>query len=426
MKKLDRRAFLKTAGGAIALSGLGFPFILQAGKTKARVVVIGAGYGGAIAAKYIRMADPDIEVTLIEKDKRYVSCPLSNEVLSGERDIKSLTFGFKGLEGHGVKVVNDLVTEIDPVKKIIKTKGGRKFGFDKAIVSPGVSFKWNEIEGYDEAASKVLPHAWKAGAQTVLLRKQLLSMKDGGKVYILAPPNPFRCPPGPYERAAQIALYLKHHKPKSKVIILDAKDKFSKAKLFRQGWEQHYGDMIEWVAGSAGGIVESVDPKARTMQGQVEEYKGDVINVIPAQKAGAIAFTAGLTNEKGWCPVNQETFESTIHKDIYVIGDSCIAGSMPKSGYAANSQGKVCAANIIVAVNGGEVPEPSYVNTCYSIIAPKHGISVAKVYQLKEGRIKGIKGSGGLSQLSASPLTREMEASYAIGWFKNVTADMFT
>jgi len=426
MKKIDRRDFLKTAGGAIALAGLGFPFILQAGKVKAKVVVIGGGYGGAIAAKYIRLADPDIEVTLIEKDKRYVSCPLSNEVLSGERKIESLTFGFKGLEGHGVKVVNDLVTEIDPVKKIIKTKGGQKFGFDKAVVSPGASFVWNEIKGYDEAASKILPHAWKAGEQTVLLRKQLLGMKDGGKVYILAPANPFRCPPGPYERAAQIALYLKHHKPKSKVIILDAKEKFSKAKLFRQGWKQHYGDMIEWVAGSAGGIVESIDPKTRTMQGQVEQYKGDVINVIPRQKAGEIAITSGLADKKGWCPVNQETFESSIHKDIYVIGDSCIAGKMPKSGYAANSQAKVCAANIIAAVNGGEVPEPSYVNTCYSIIAPKHGISVAKVYGLRDGKIRGIKGSGGLSPLDATPLTREMEAGYAIGWFKNVTADMFT
>jgi len=271
-----------------------------------------------------------------------------------------------------------------------------------------------------------MPHAWKAGPQTLLLRKQITAMPDGGKVIIVAPPNPFRCPPGPYERAAQIAHYLKLHKPKSKVIILDPKDNFSKQGLFETGWKQYYGSMIEWVSGAAGGNVEAVDAAAMTVQAQIEQFKGDVINVIPPQKAGAIALAAGLADAKGWCPVNPQTFESTLHKDVYVIGDSCIAGEMPKSGYAANSEAKVAAAAIIAAINGAPLPETSYVNTCYSVIAPDYGISVAGVYRLQDGSIKSVPDSGGVSPASAAPRVRALEAQYAYSWFKNITADMFT
>jgi sulfide dehydrogenase [flavocytochrome c] flavoprotein subunit len=425
MSHFKRRDFLKMAGGVCTLAGS--PLILHAAKTKARVVVIGGGYGGAIAAKYIRMADPGIEVTLIEKDKKYVSCPLSNEVISGDREIKTITFGYQGLSGHGVQVIHDWVTAIDPVKKVISTQAGKKITYDKAVVSPGVSFRWDAIQGYNEKVSHSIPHAWKAGEQTLILKKQLRAMKNGGVVYISAPPNPFRCPPGPYERAAQIAHYFKQHKPKSKVIILDAKDKFSKQGLFTQGWKDNYGDMIEWVGGAAGGIVEAVDPKTKVLTGTVEEFRGDVVNIIPPQQAGKIAHSAGLVNDKGWCPVDQRTFESSLHKDLYVIGDACVAGKMPKSGYAANSQGKVCAANIVAAVNGDPSPEPSYVNTCYSIIAPDYGISVAAVYQLNEaGQIVAVEGAGGLSPGSASPRTRELEADFARGWIKNIMADAFS
>ena len=390
-------------------------------------MVIGGGYGGAIAAKYIRLLDPDIRVVLIEKSSKFVSCPLSNEVLAGERDISSLTFGYSGLTRHGVDVIEDEVVRIDPTRKFVVDKTGRRYNYDKLVVAPGIDFNWNAIEGYDEAASQILPHAWKAGEQTVLLREQIMAMKDGGVVYIIAPPNPFRCPPGPYERAAQIAHYLKHHKPKSKVIILDAKDRFSKQKLFTQGWKEHYGDMIEWVAGAEGGIVEAVDPHTRMITTQVEEFKGDVINVIPAQtRRVRLPQLAGLTNEKGWCPVDQKTFESTLHKDVYVIGDSSVAGKMPKSGYAANSQAKVCADAIVAEVNGRPPSEPSYVNTCYSIIAPGYGISVAAVYELKEGQIVGIKGAGGLSPESASPVDRKLEEQHAKSWFRNITSDMFS
>jgi sulfide dehydrogenase [flavocytochrome c] flavoprotein subunit len=251
-------------------------------------------------------------------------------------------------------------------------------------------------------------------------------MDDGGVFYIVAPPNPFRCPPGPYERAAQVAHYFSVHKPKSKIVILDAKDAFSKQALFQAGWQEHYDDMIEWVSGAQGGIVEAIDPETRTLIGSFEEFRGDVINLIPHQKAGALAQTAGLADESGWCPVDQRTFESSIHKDIHVIGDACIAGAMPKSGYSANSQGKVCAAAVIAAINGDAAPAPSYVNTCYSIIAPEHGISVAGVYRLEEGRIVDVPGAGGVSPADADARTRALEQQFALDWFRNITSDMFT
>lgn len=425
MANITRRDFVKASGAALVLSGLTVPGLLHAGKGKGRVVVIGGGYGGAIVAKYIRMADPDIKVTLIEKNDRYVSCPLSNEVLGGERDLASLTFDYKGLSGHGVSVMQDEVVEIDADKHVLRGKSGNRYNYDKLVMSPGIDFRWDVIAGYDEAASEIMPHAWKAGPQTLALRKQLEAMNDGGVFYIVAPPNPFRCPPGPYERAAQVAHYFKQHKPKSKVIILDRKDSFSKQALFTAGWKQEYGDMIEWVSGAAGGIVEEVNPKTKTLIGQVEEFQADVANVIPPQQAGAIARSAGLTNESGWCPVDQKTFESTLRKDVYVIGDASIAGKMPKSGYAANSQGKVCAAAVVAAINGQEAPAPSYVNTCYSLITPSYGISVAAVYELVDGVIEPIQGAGGLSPADASARVRALEAEYAKGWFKNITADMF-
>jgi sulfide dehydrogenase [flavocytochrome c] flavoprotein subunit len=425
MTSIDRRSFIGLAGGVTALGMLGMPLHVL-GAPKARVVVIGGGYGGAIAAKYLRLADPGIEVTLIEQNKKFVSCPLSNEVLSGEASIDSLSFGYGGLEARGVKLVFDAATAIDPQKRRVTVKGGKSYDFDFAVVSPGVEFKWGAIEGYDEAASQVIPHAWKAGPQTLLLRKQIEAMRDGGTVFIVAPPNPFRCPPGPYERAAQIALYFKHHKPRSKVVILDAKDAFSKQALFQQGWDMHYPGMISWVGAAGDGKVQRVDVKSRKLFTEFGEHQGDVINIIPAQKAGPIAQVAGLTDQSGWCPVNQKTFESSLHKSIYVIGDSCASGPMPKSAYSANTQGKVCAAAIVARVRGEPEPEPAYANTCYSLITPDHGISVAHVFRLVDGKITEVKGSGGVSPIDATAFDRRAEATYARSWFKNITAEMFT
>ncbi len=426
MSQLTRRELLKVLGAGAALGLSGFPLV-SFGAYKARVLVIGGGYGGATVAKYLRLADPRMEVTLLEKDPRFVSCALSNEVLAGERKIESLSFGYEALtDFYGVKVVQDEAVAIDPIKKTVATRNGQQLGYDRLVVAPGAGYKWGEIEGYDEAASQVMPHAWHAGEQTLLLRRQLESMEDGGTVYIVAPPNPYKCPPGPYERAALIAHYLKEHwKSRSKVIILDAKDAFAKEALFKQGWAEHYPGMITWVPGAEDGRVVEVDPATRTLYTEFDEHKGDVVNVIPPQKAGPIAEIAGLTDETGWCPVDQQTFESTIHPSVHVIGDACIAGDMPKSAYAANTQAKVCAAAIVALVDGTPPPTPSYVNTCYSILAPKHGLSVAGVYRLVDGRIQSVEGSGGVSSLEATSWEREMEAVYARSWFDNITADIF-
>jgi len=426
MNRLSRRNFLALLGGTAATGLLGFPAACP-GAYKARVVVVGGGYGGATAAKYLRLMDPRIEVILIEKDEKFISCALSNEVLAGERTLSSLSFNYDPLAVYyGVSVVHDEVTRIDAIKRVAFTRSGQEYGFDRLIVAPGVNFRWNEIEGYDNAAAQLLPHAWYAGEQTLLLRRQLEAMPDGGKIYIVAPPNPYKCPPGPYERAALIAHYLKQHgKGRSKIIILDAKDSFAKQALFEEGWERYYPGMISWVPASEDGRVLGVDAEKRTLYTEFEVHKGDVVNVIPPQKAGHIAEQAGLTDGQGWCPVDQQTFESKNRENVHVIGDACIAGTMPKSGYSANSQAKVCAAAIGALIDGAEPPLPSYINTCYSIIAPDYGISVAAVYRLENGKIVAVEGAGGTSPLNASAWERKMEATYARSWFDNITADIF-
>ena len=426
MNRLSRRNFLALLGGTAATGLLGFP-VACPGAYKARVVVVGGGYGGATAAKYLRLIDPRIQVTLIEKDEKFVSCALSNEVLAGERAMSSLSFNYEPLAVHyGVSVVRDEVTRIDTIRRVAFTRSGQEYAFDRLIVAPGVNFRWNEIEGYDNAAAQLLPHAWYAGEQTLLLRRQLEAMPDGGRIYIVAPPNPYKCPPGPYERAALIAHYLKQHgKGRSKIIILDAKDSFAKQALFEQGWERYYPGMISWVPASEDGRVLRVNAEKRTLYTEFEVHKGDVVNVIPPQKAGHIAEQAGLTDGQGWCPVDQQTFESKIRENVHVIGDACIAEPMPKSGYSANSQAKVCADAIGALIDGAEPPLPSYINTCYSIIAPDYGISVAAVYRLENGKIVAVEGAGGTSPLNASAWERKMEATYARSWFDNITSDIF-
>ena len=424
MNKINRRNFIKAAGGAAAVSAIGFPAIAAAGGKK-QVVIVGGGVGGATAAKYIRRADASVEVTLIEPNTHYYTCFLSNEVLGGYRSMDSIKFGYDGLRGHGVTVVHDTATAIDATARTVTTKGGKSFSYDRCIVAPGISFADN-IKGYDMAAAEKMPHAWKAGPQTALLRKQLEAMDDGGMVLIAPPPNPFRCPPGPYERACQIASYLKQHKPKSKILIVDKKDKFSKQGLFTQAWDRHYKGMIEWLkAEDTGGGVMSVDANAGTVNTEFEEYKPAVTNIIPAQKAGEIAQVAGLTDDTGWCPISGKTFESTLQKGIHVIGDAAIQSPLPKSAYAANSEAKVVAAAVVDLVNGREPGTPSWVNTCYSIVAPDDGISVAMVYNLVDGKVAKVEGSGGLTPTDSSPADRAREVQYAYSWFNNITSDIF-
>ena len=428
MSKYTRREFIKIAGAASALGVMGWPLgALGKIHPAAKVVIIGGGYGGATCAKYIRKLAPGIEVTLVEQNKQYITCPFSNTVIGGLKKIEEITHSYDHLQSkHGVMFVNDLATEIDPAKKTVKLKGGKKLTYDKLVVSPGVEMIWGAIEGYDEKAAEKMPHAWKAGEQTLLMGRQLEGMKDGGTVVICAPEDPYRCPPGPYERASLIANYCKEHKPKSKIIVLDRKDKFSKQPLFVSGWEKLYPGMIEWVSKSAGGTVVRVD----TAKMEVENdngftYPGDVINVIPPHRAGTIAQKTGLADKSGWCPVNQTTFESTIHKDIHVIGDAAIAGKMPKSGYAAGSQGKVCAAAVVAELGGLNMPEPSYVNTCYSLVGPKYGISVAAVYRITDKGIMDVKDAGGGSPKDADETFRNIEAVFAQGWYDSTVADMF-
>lgn len=430
---ISRRNFIKLSGGAVAVGTLaGCAGGMSRGGAGGKVVVVGGGPGGATAAKYLRMVDPSIEVTLIEANPKYYTCFMSNEVLGGERDLDSITFGYDGLRRHGVRVVHDMVTQIDPATRKIMTKSGATFSFDRAIVSPGIDFKWGAIEGHSaELAESTIPHAWKAGPQTVTLHKQLLDMKNGGTVVIATPAGAFRCPPGPYERASLIAQYLKRHKPKSKVIIMDSGDKFAKQGLFMAGWKKHYGygtsnSMIEWVSGSQGGKVEGVDGKAMTVQGAVDKVKADVINVIPPQKAGKIAFDTGLT-DGDWCPVNKKTFESKIHTGIHVLGDASNSAGMPKSGYSANVQAKVCAMAVADLLAGREPGFPSYMNTCYSVVAEDHGISVSVVYTFDEAnnQIVAVKGAGGVTPSDASAEALRREAHYAHGWFANITNDIF-
>ncbi len=423
---LDRRSFLKLLAAGAGAAGL--PMIGRAAeimpKKGRRVIVIGGGYGGSIAAKYIRMLDKTIEVVLIEKNKQYISCPFSNHLLAGYiKDLSSLTIGYDKLaKNHGITMVYDEVTAIDPAAKTVTTKGG-SIAYDKLVVSPGVDFRTEEIEGYDAKTEELMPHAWKAGPQTILLRKQLEAMKDGGTVVLTAPLAPFRCPPGPYERVAMVADYLKKNKPKSKVILLDANpDIVSKPTLFRKGWEMYPG-LIEYRKAAK---VTAVNNQAMSVMVEgIDEVKGDVISVVPAQRATALMAGAGLIGEdKKWCPVNATTFESTLHKDVHVIGDSSSAGAMPKSGYSANSEAKVCATNIVAAMNGKEPVEMSGINTCYSFLSHDEAISVAGVYTVKEGKIVGVPNSGGISKLDYSDA--KVEAKYANSWLKNILTEMST
>ena len=428
--KMNRRDFVKATGTAAAVALVGFPHIARADAKK--VVVVGGGTGGATAAKYIKRIDPAIDVTIVEPNKTYFTCYFSNEVIAGERDMKSIEVGYGDLEKLGIKMVFDSAEAIDGAAKTVKTKGGQSLSFDRCVVSPGVDFLYDKIEGYSAEAAEKLPHAWKAGPQTALLQKQIADMKDGGVVAIIAPPNPFRCPPGPYERASLIAHYLQKHKPKSKVVIIDSKGKFSKQGLFIQGWKKFYGfetdkALIEWRP-DPDGKLPSVDVKAMTVTygSMDDELKADVINVIPPQRAGKIAVDSGLTDDSGWCPVDGRSFESKKVPSVHVIGDACIAGAMPKSGYAANSQAKVCAAAVVALLKGGEVGVPSFVNTCYSLIAPEWAISVAGVYKLgADGKIAEVPGSGGLTPMDASPEAHAREVQYAYSWYTNIVNDIF-
>ena len=402
----------------VLASGLAAPFVAR-GQGRARVVVVGGGFGGATAARFLNRFDPRLDMTLIEPDPIYTACPFSNAVVAGLRGIEAQQFRQPG------NVVRAAATAIDSAARTVATGNGAVLPYDRLILSPGIDIVWDGLAGYNEAAALRMPHAWKAGPQTVLLRRQLEAMPDGGQVVMSVPPAPYRCPPGPYERASLIAWYLKTHKPKSKLTILDAKDSFSKQKLFQAAWKSLYPGLLEWVSLSGGGKVTRVDPAGLVFETEFGSHRADVATVVPPQRAGGIAVQAGVADRTGWCPIDPVTFESRRVPGIHVIGDAAIAGAMPKSAFAANAQGKVCAWAVAALLRGETPPEPRLINTCYSLVAPDYGISVAGVYRPANGVLADIEGAGGTSPLDAPDAQRVQEASYAETWFKTITDEAF-
>ena len=418
-----RREFLASAASATALSTLvAAPALAQA---TPRVVVVGGGFAGATAARALKKADPRIAVTLVTGDRTFTACPFSNLVIGGLRNLKQQQFGYDNVAADGVELTFATATQVDPQARSIALGSGSTLTYDRLVVAPGIDLDWGGLPGYTDAAAAKMPHAWKAGEQTLLLRGQLEAMEDGGTVVMSAPANPFRCPPGPYERASLIANYLKTSKPRSKLILLDAKDTFSKQRLFQNAWKELYPDHLEWVPLSQGGKVTSVDPAEMTLTTDFAKHKAAVANVIPPQKAARVAQIAGVADNTGWCPIDPVTFESKRVPNIHVLGDAIIAGGMPKSAFAANAQAKVCAAAIAKLLAGEPPSQPKLINTCYSIVGPNYGITVAGVYVPINGVLTDVQGAGGVSPVDAPHSVRAQEALFAEGWFNTITGEVF-
>ncbi|UJW79238.1 FCSD flavin-binding domain-containing protein [Hydrogenophaga sp. SL48] len=423
---MQRRQFVQTLGAGSAVAGLGgLAGCASTGGSSAKVVVVGGGYGGATAAKYVRLfSDQGIDVTLVEPNAAFVSCPISNLVIQGSKTIADVTTPYDNLsKRHGVKIVRDMVTSIDAEKRTVKLAAGGELPYDRLILSPGVDFMWDTLPGMGkaEAKEKVL-HAWKAGAQTVALRKQLEAMPDGGVYALSIPLAPYRCPPGPYERACMVANYFKKAKPKSKVVIFDANDDItSKKGLFMKAWDEHYKGMIDYRPKHK---VIDVDATTNTLKFEFnEDFKAGVANVIPNMRAGDIAVKTGLaTANARWCEVDFLTFESKARKNIHVLGDSIqIAAGMPKSGHMANQHGKTCAAAVVSLLQGKEPPQlPIYANTCYSFVTDEDVVHVASVhrYDAEKKTMLPVAGAGGVSSAAS-----ELEGRYAHAWARNIWAD---
>lgn len=423
MTGLTRRGFtlMTGAAGLMAVSGCASRDRPEGGVR--RVVVVGGGFGGATAASAVRRYFPKAEVTLIESSATYQTGPGSNAVVAGLAPSSAIERDFSGLRARGVTTVAGTVTVIDLKSKSVKTAEGLALHYDKLILSPGIDVKWKTIEGYDEAAAAIMPHAWKPGVQTALLRRKLEAMPNGGVVVVAVPGNPYSSPTGPYERASLIAHYLKRFKPRSKLLVLDGKDSFAGERLFKEGWAQLYGDMVEWVPASKGGRVIKVEAQSGTIETDHHRFAAAVANIIPPQTAGAIAHKAGLTDHTGFCPVEAATMRSTRSRDVFVIGDAASAGEMPKTAHAASSQAKIAAA-AVAADLGGEQPGPfSAVNATYALVAPDWALSITGLYEAGSGDIALVKSSGGASPVNAGQAYRRREAELAEGWYRSICAD---
>lgn len=422
----NRRRFLKGLAATSTAMAAGPLINACSYGNRGRVVIVGGGFGGATCAKYLRRLNPVLEVTLVEPKSRYVTCPFSNLVLGGLESMDTLVQDYRALaDQHGVRVIHDRVRIIESDTDHVRLAGGERLPYDRLVLSPGISFMWNAPEGYTPEVIEQMPHAWEAGRQTEILRDQIRAMPDGGVVGISIPPKPFRCPPGPYERASLIAHCLKQHKPRAKLLLLDGNETFSKQDVFEESWARLYPGMIERLRVTDYGGVTRVDPATNTLYTETDSYQVDVANVIPSQQAGQIAVDSGLADRKGWCSIQPHTFESALRPNIHIIGDAIVADPIPKSASAANSQAKHCALAVAALLAGGVPPKPSFHNTCYSIVAPGYGFSVSGIYEVRNNRIHAIPEAGGVSPLAAPLSVRQDEAGYAHGWYVSITADSF-
>ncbi|MEA2869049.1 MAG: sulfide dehydrogenase [flavocytochrome c] flavoprotein chain [Bradyrhizobium sp.] len=416
-----RRDVVRGIAASTASLTLPSPLLAQ---SAARVVVIGGGFGGASCARALRRIDPKLQVTLIESNRTFTACPFSNEVIAGLREMEAQQFTYDRIVAEGVTVIAQAASKIDPQTRMVGLADGNSLTYDRLVLAPGIDLRFDALPGYDEAATARMPHAWKAGEQTALLRKQLEAMEDGGLVALAVPATPSRCPPAPYERASLIAHYLKTRKPRSKVIILDAKDAFPQQRLFENAWNELYPGMIERVSLSQGGRVVSVDPATNTIVTDFGDYTAQVANVIPPQKAGRIAEIAGAADNTGWCPIDPVTFASKRVPNIHIIGDACIAGGIPKSASAANAEAKACASAVANLISGKSPETPRLVGACYNTVAPGYAFSLSGVYQPKDGMFAEIEG-GGTSPVDAPREVRTREAENAQSWYKTITVEAF-
>ncbi|OUD10478.1 flavocytochrome C [Marivivens niveibacter] len=420
--KLNRRTFL---GTAVAVTGtLSAPMVMGAGHGKPKVVVIGGGAGGATAARYIaKDSEGAIDVTLIEPSREYYTCFFSNLYLGGLREMNSLGHSYGTLASeYGINVLHDWAVGVDRDAKTVTTAGGYTLPYDRLVISPGIDFIDGSVQGWDVSAQNAMPHAYKAGSQTELLRAQIDAMPQGGVFAMVAPPNPYRCPPGPYERVSMVAHRLKQVNPTAKILIADPKEKFSKQALFEEGWNAHYSGMIERIGPDFGGTNVTVDPSAMTVDIDGDVNKVDVCNVIPAMKAGRIAEIAGVT-DGNWAPVNAIDLSSKIDPNIHVLGDACAQGDMPKSGFSANSQAKVCAMAVRGALTGSAVFPARFANTCWSLIDTNDGVKVGATYEATDEKIAKVDGF--ISSTGEDASTRQATYEESVGWYDGITADMF-
>lgn len=417
---LNRRSFIGTSAAAAAV--LSAPMVRADGHGKPRVVVVGGGAGGATAARYIaKDSEGEISVTLIEPTRTYYTCFFSNLYLGGFKEISDIGHTYGALAAGGVNVVHDWAVGVDRDAKTVALAGGGSVPYDKLILSPGIDFVEGAVDGWDLSAQNAMPHAYKAGSQSELLKAQLMAMPEGGTFAMVAPPNPYRCPPGPYERVSMVAHFFKENNPTAKIIVADPKENFSKMALFQEGWNDHYSGMIDWIGGEFGGGEVSVDPGAMTVSIDGEVTNVDVCNVIPAMKAGRIADLAGVT-DGNWAPVNAVDMSTKADPDIYVLGDSSSQGDMPKSGFSANSQAKVCANAVRGALTGSKVFPAKFSNTCWSLIAPNDGVKVGATYEATPEKIAKVDGF--ISETGESAEVRKATYEESEGWYTGITSDM--